>query len=230
MNELLGIGTPEAPGALFAPFEVVLSMALAILLTFVITKTYQATHRGPSYSQGYIHALFLMALCTGIVMMIIGSNIARAFSLVGALSIIRFRTAVKDVRDTAFLFFAIVVGMGSGTGFYLHTIVFTIMTVLFMWGLHRFDYALKEETEQILKVTFKRGSKAPEKVEGFLKGALSEFRLINSLRNFDTDEETHVYVVRNVREDARSAIADGLEGFEDVTRVALYLNDQQVSL
>jgi uncharacterized membrane protein YhiD involved in acid resistance len=210
--------------------DVVLVIALSALLTFVVTKTYQATHRGPSYSQGYIHALFLMTLCTAIVMMIIGSNIARAFSLVGALSIIRFRTAVKDVRDTAYLFFAIVVGMGCGTGFYLHTIVFTITTVFFMWGLHRFDYALKEETEQVLKVTFKRGTAAAEQIEGYLQGALREFRLINSLRNFDSDEDTHVYVIRNVREDDRGALADGLEGFENVTRVALYLNDQQVNL
>jgi uncharacterized membrane protein YhiD involved in acid resistance len=230
VNELFGTFSPEAPGALFHPLDVVLVAALTALMTFIITKTYQATHRGPSYSQGYIHGLFLMAFCTAIVMMIIGSNIARAFSLVGALSIIRFRTAVKDVRDTAYLFFAIVVGMGCGTGFYLHTLVFTVVTVLFMWGLHRFDYALKSETEQILKITFRRGSEAVEAVEELLGRTLREHRLINSLRNFDSEDDTHVYVVRNVRDSDREALLRDLEAVEDVTKVALYINDQQVNL
>ena len=117
MNQIFELLQPADAGINFGPFDIILVALLSAICTFVVCKVYQTTHRGTSYSQSYIHSLFLMALCTGIVMMIIGSNIARAFSLVGALSIIRFRTAVKDVRDTAYLFFAVVIGMGCGTGF-----------------------------------------------------------------------------------------------------------------
>ena len=85
---------------LFGPTDLFLAMTVAALLTFVLGSVYRYTHRGTSYSQSFLVTLFLMAVATSVVMMIIGSNIARAFSLVGALSIIRFRTAVKDSRDT----------------------------------------------------------------------------------------------------------------------------------
>ena len=85
---------------LFSTADVFLAMGISTLLCWVISQIYRMTHRGTSYSQSFIITMFAMAVCTAVVMMIIGSNIARAFSLVGALSIIRFRTAVKDPRDT----------------------------------------------------------------------------------------------------------------------------------
>lgn len=230
MKEIFGFPDPASPDVLFGPFDILVMLLLSALSMFIIAKVYQVTHRGTSYSQSYIHGLFLMSFCTAIVMMIIGSNIARAFSLVGALSIIRFRTAVKDVRDTAFLFFAIVVGMGCGTGFFLHTLVFTALTSLFMWVLFRLDYAVKTDTEEVLKVTFARGTGTAAAIEEYLSSHLREFRLINSLRNFDREDDTHVYVVRNLKGKAREAIPDGLADIEGVSHAALYLNDQQVHL
>lgn len=229
-NELLNFLAPAGSEGLFGPVDILLVAALSVLLTLVIAKVYQVTHRGVSYSQGFIHSLFLMSLCTGVVMMIIGSNIARAFSLVGALSIIRFRTAVKDVRDTAFLFFAIVVGMGCGTEFFLQTTVFTLVVSAVMYGLHASGYALRNETEEVLKIRFRRGSEAPAAIEAYLGQHLKDYRLINSIRNFDSEEDTHVYVVRGVAGRLRTEVIDGLAEIADVTHSALYVNDQQVDL
>jgi len=97
---------------LFGPADLLLAMSVAALLCFVLANIYRQTHRGTSYSQSFIVTLFMMSVATAVVMMIIGSNIARAFSLVGALSIIRFRTAVKDSRDTGYLFSRFVRGGG----------------------------------------------------------------------------------------------------------------------
>ncbi|MEM9598309.1 MAG: DUF4956 domain-containing protein [Acidobacteriota bacterium] len=230
MNQLLEFLNPATGEELFHPLDIVVVVAIVMVCLFVVTRSYQSTHRGVTYTQSFIHALFLMGLCTGIVMMIIGSNIARAFSLVGALSIIRFRTAVKDVRDTAYLFFAVVVGMGAGTGFYLHTVVFTLVASAVMWGLFRFDYAAKSETEEVLKVTFDRGSSAPEAIAEYLDGHFDEARLINSIRHFDSDQDTLVYVVRGPVGSDFDAAAEGLEGVEHVTAAQLYVNDQQVTL
>lgn len=229
-SDLLSFLDPQAGEGLFGPVDVVLVAVLSVLLTLIIAKVYQVTHRGVSYSQGFIHSLFLMSLCTGVVMMIIGSNIARAFSLVGALSIIRFRTAVKDVRDTAFLFFSIVVGMGCGTEFYLQTTVFTLVVSGIMYGLHAVGYAIKQETEEVLKIRFRRGSDAPDAIESYLGGRLDDFRLINSIRNFDSEEDTHVYVVRGVAGKLRTEVTDGLAEIDGVTHAALYVNDQQIDL
>jgi len=86
----------------------VLENLFAALLTgLFIGYVYRKTHRGLSYSQSLVITLVLMCLIVCSVMMVIGSNLARAFALVGALTIVRFRTVVKDTRDTAFIFFAL---------------------------------------------------------------------------------------------------------------------------
>ncbi len=231
MNQFFELLQPADAGINFGPFDIILVALLSAICTFVVCKVYQVTHRGTSYSQSYIHSLFLMALCTGIVMMIIGSNIARAFSLVGALSIIRFRTAVKDVRDAAYLFFAVVIGMGCGTGFFLHTVTFTLVTCLFMWLLYQFDFAVKNETEEILKITFPYGGETGQRIEGVLQQALPKrHRLINSVRNLDDASETHVYVVQTRAGRLDDSLQSDLEAIDGVRHVALYVHDQQVDL
>lgn len=227
MNDLFDLSKSQE---LWGPFDFLLVAAIALACLLIVAWTYQLTHRGTSYAQSYVHALFLMGLCTAIVMMIIGSNIARAFSLVGALSIIRFRTAVKDVRDTAFLFFAIVVGMGAGTGFYWHTVVFTLVAAAVMILLSVFKFAERKVNEEVLKVTVKRDSAARTAVEAFLTKSFDEFRLINNVRLFDDDAETMIYVVRARRGLDPRKVADGLGAIPDVRGSAFYLGDQQVML
>src|SRR6478752_4319478 len=77
---------------------------------------YRRTYRGSSYSITFDRALVTLTVITAIVIMVIGNNLARAFGLVGAMSIIRFRTAVKDAQDLVFIFFSLAVGLASGVG------------------------------------------------------------------------------------------------------------------
>ena len=115
-NTLLEKLFQPSPTEVFGTGDLLMAMLVSSLLCLALANFYRYTHRGTSYSQSFMITLFAMSVCTAVVMMIIGSNIARAFSLVGALSIIRFRTAVKDPRDTGYLFAAMVAGMGCGTG------------------------------------------------------------------------------------------------------------------
>ena len=80
----------------FTVMDVLLAMVLSSLLSAFIGWIYKRTHRGTSYSQSFVITLVMNGMVVALVMMIVGSNIARAFSLVGALSIIRFRNAVKE--------------------------------------------------------------------------------------------------------------------------------------
>jgi uncharacterized membrane protein YhiD involved in acid resistance len=84
--------------------------------------------------------------------MVVGSNIARAFSLVGALSIIRFRNAVKETRDVGFIFFTMAIGMAIGTKFYLLAIIAAIVISLVMLLMTRFNWFAREISSQILRV------------------------------------------------------------------------------
>ncbi len=90
----------------FTPRDVIFTLVLSFTLTLVIGWMYKITHKGTSYTQSYVHTLVMVSMVVAIIMLVIGSNIARAFTLVGALSIIRFRNAVKETRDVGFIFFA----------------------------------------------------------------------------------------------------------------------------
>ena len=86
-------------GYIYTPSEMMLNVSVAFLLGLFISYVYKKTHKGLSYSQSFMLTLVFVTIIVAIVMMIIGNNLARAFALVGALSIIRFRTVVKDTKD-----------------------------------------------------------------------------------------------------------------------------------
>jgi hypothetical protein len=90
--------------------RLVLALALGRLVALVYTWTRQPNERTPSFPA----TLVLLSVLIAMVTEVIGSNIARAFSLVGALSIVRFRTVVRDTEDTAFVIFAVIIGMAAG--------------------------------------------------------------------------------------------------------------------
>jgi len=136
----------------FTISDVLFSTILSFLLTLVIAWVYQITYKGVSYTQSYVHTLIMMSMIVSIIMLIIGSNIARAFSLVGALSIIRFRNAVKDTRDVGYIFFAMAIGMACGTRFYLLAIVATFVISFILWGMTTLNLFAKDVREQLLKV------------------------------------------------------------------------------
>jgi uncharacterized membrane protein YhiD involved in acid resistance len=136
----------------FSITDIVLAILLSFILTSFIGWVYKVTHKGASYTQSYVHTLVLMGMITGIIMLIVGSNIARAFSLVGALSIIRFRNAVKETRDVGFIFFAMSIGMATGTRFYSLAIIATVVIALLILVMNKLDWYKKDITSKILKV------------------------------------------------------------------------------
>ena len=134
---------------------------VAVGLSIVLALTYRYTHKGLSYSQSFTQTIILVSLIVSVVMMTIGSNIASAFALVGALSIIRFRTVVKDTRDTAFVFAALAVGMAAGTAnsnnnHHLLAAIgcaFVVITSLVMYAS---NFGALYKSEFILRFTFEQ--------------------------------------------------------------------------
>lgn len=98
---------------------IALRMSAAAVLAFFIFLSYWLSHDGSIYSKKFNVSLAALTLITTTVMIVIGNNIALSLGMVGALSIVRFRTAIKDSRDTMYIFWAIVVGICCGSGDYL---------------------------------------------------------------------------------------------------------------
>ena len=136
----------------FELWQTVAALLVSFVLCLIIAFFYRLTHRGLSYSVAFVHAMVIMGVTVSIIMLVIGSNIARAFSLVGALSIIRFRNAVKDSRDVAFIFLTMAVGMSVGTGFYATAVVFTIFICGAIYFLQRFNIGAETSREVLVKV------------------------------------------------------------------------------
>lgn len=136
----------------FSVMDITLWILLSFLLTAFLWRVYKKTHRGTSYTQSYVHTLVMMWITVCVIMLIVWSNIARAFSLVWALSIIRFRNAMKETRDIWFMFAAMAIWMAAWTKFYGLAIVFTLSLCLVIFIMNRFDRFKREATSQILKI------------------------------------------------------------------------------
>jgi len=96
--------------------QITTRIAMTVALGIVIFVSYYISHRGTIYSRKFNVSLVVLAVLTGTVMIVIGNNIALSLGMVGALSIVRFRTAIKDSRDTMYLFWSIIVGICCGVG------------------------------------------------------------------------------------------------------------------
>ena len=117
-NPLINYLEIKKISTIYDPNEVIINLILAFFLGLVISAVYKKTHKGLSYSQSFMVTNIFVTVIVCMVIMIIGNNLARAFALVGALSIIRFRTVVKDTKDTAYIFWSLASGMAAGTGSY----------------------------------------------------------------------------------------------------------------
>lgn len=98
---------------------ILLHLLVATVIGFVIYLSYRLSHDGSLYSKKFNVSLLMLTILTTVVMTVIGNNIALSLGMVGALSIVRFRTAIKDSRDTIYLFWTIIVGICCGVGDYL---------------------------------------------------------------------------------------------------------------
>lgn len=121
------------------PIETVLLVLLiAFLVSLIIYLTYKNTYTGVMYNPRFNVSLIMITMITTIVMVVIGSNISVSLGMVGALSIIRFRTAVKDPRDTAFIFWGVVSGLACGTQNYTIVICGSIFICLILFLFKKF--------------------------------------------------------------------------------------------
>ena len=91
--------------------EMITNIGMSAVLGFLIFTSYYITHRGTIYSKKFNASLVILSILTGTVMTVIGNNIALSLGMVGALSIVRFRTAIKDSRDTIYIFWTVIVGI-----------------------------------------------------------------------------------------------------------------------
>lgn len=162
----------------FTLSDVAIVLLLSFGLSVLFASVYRYTHRGTSYSQSYAQTLVLMAMVTALIMLIIGSNVARAFSLVGAMSVIRFRNAVKETRDVGFMFLAMAIGMACGTRFYMLAIFSSVVLSAVLVLMAKLDLFARRVLERLLRIRFPSGVNLEAALEPVFREHLADRRLI----------------------------------------------------
>ena len=132
-----------------------ITLLLAFLVGFFIFQIYKKTYQNVVYTKSFNLSLVMMTVITSLVIMAVTSNIVLSLGMVGALSIVRFRAAVKDPMDIVFMFWAIASGIVIGAGLFLLALVGTILIGLILFI---FNINMKNETPYLLLINFSQES------------------------------------------------------------------------
>ena len=213
-KQSIASGWWSAQFASFTPQDVALVLLFSLIASLIILTVYRRTFKGVIYNPTFGTTLILLTLVTGPVVMAIGSNVALSMGMVGALSIVRFRTAVKEPMDTIFMFWALAAGILVGAGFFLIAILATLFVGLLFILLHAGGNMLKPVDSYLLvlryapsaedavrealkrlpaaKVKSKRSNHNGEELVLELRLSAEQTELLNHLREIPTVSEVNL--------------------------------------
>ncbi len=213
-------------GGYFGPEVILLSLLLAFVLGQFLAWVYYFTHSGLSYSRSYVQSLIIVTVVVAMVMTVIGNNIITAVGLMGALAIVRFRNILKDTRDIAFIFCALVVGMASGSQRYATAIVGTAILSAITVYLYLTGFGTHTPHNGFLRFSF-RGHIGPKHpVTGILKRYCRTYTLISAQDSgFGSAAVEYAYqlMIKNLENNAQ--MVEELQSIEGIENVSLTMQE-----
>lgn len=206
--------------------QILMNISAAAVLGMFIFVSYLISHRGTIYSKKFNASLVILTVLTGTVMTVIGNNIALSLGMVGALSIVRFRTAIKDSRDTVYIFWAIIIGICCGVGDYLVASIGSVITffVIFILG------CIKSDNRILLIVRADRAKQPMIKSQVYkLFSGKAILRVENTTQ--DTVELIYELTQKMVRkaEKGEINITDSIYKLENIEYVNLVMQNDEIS-
>ncbi len=214
----------------FTMIDVVAVFGFSLILALGLGWVYRTTHRGVSYSQSFVHTLVIFSVSVAFVMLIIGSNIARAFTLIGALSIIRFRHAVKEPRDIGFVFVSMVVGMACGTRFYVLALIGAVSMAATILAMQRLNLFSKVIRERILIVRLPGSADYAATLAPVFHAQLDEFNLISMETVGEQDYQEAVYSVVMKPKVQPNTFIESVRQVNGGHKVSLVLGQQEIDV
>lgn len=205
--------------------QALFNLGVAFVVGLLVSLFYRWTYRGTDYSSTFVISLIAMAMITAIVIMVIGNNLARAFGLVGAMSIIRFRTAIKNTQDIVFIFFSLAVGMAAGVGLHTVSVAGTLLVGGILLILFKSNYAVQYKNNFLLQLVV---SEATE--EGAYLPVLGRFcrdhRLVNTRASGDLSRMEISYYVQLKKPAEGKSFIQSLKRLDGVDQVNLYFDEE----
>lgn len=150
---MLGTIISSTTGESFTLTNALIVIVASILLGLTISFVYMKTNKKNGYNSGFTITLVMLPVIISIIILLVGNNVARAFSLAGAFSIIRFRSAPGDPKDISYVFFTLAVGLTCGMGYIGYAVIFTIILCALMFILDIVKFASPKGKSMHLKIT-----------------------------------------------------------------------------
>ena len=165
------------------PSQLVERLVLALLIAFIVGQLnawcYRWTHRGVSYSRTFTQALVLIAIVAALSMSLVASNMLVAVGLLGGLAIIRFRTVVRDARDTAYVFLCLICGMAAGFGFYGTAVIGAVVANLVAIYLHGSGFGAWRAADSLLRFEISASALSSAAFDSLLSRYCRRFSVIS---------------------------------------------------
>ena len=194
--------------------DILLSLGVSLLAGLFVLLVYKNAQKGATPSGSFCLTLLLITSISAMIVLTITSNLALSLGMVGALSIVRFRTAIKDATDTAFLFWAVAAGITAGAGFYL----ITLIGCLFIGAVCIVVVLMLEKyAKSFLLVVRAEDTEATDKVED----ALSLGGLSYKLSAFTQSADYIEGIYEMAYTDKNKAVVAGLRNIPGVKTVSL---------
>lgn len=201
--------------------QIIVALTFTLIISIYIFYCYRIVTRKTFYSKNFNLSLIALALITAAVILTIQSSVVVSLGMVGALSIVRFRTAIKDPMDLVFLFWSISVGIICGAGL---SEVAIIVSLLITFALFIFDNLPVAHAPMILTVNYKSDIDVDEKVLDIIKKHAKHYKVKS--RNV-TKEQINLVCELRIREDI--AVTKELSDLEGVFAAALLSHDGEVT-
>lgn len=166
-------------GASFTLSNVLIVLIASIILGLGIGFVYIITHKKEGYSSSFPITLVMLPVIISIIILLVGNNVARAFSLAGAFSIIRFRSAPGNPKDISYVFFTLAVGLALGMGFVGYAVIFTVILCAVMIILEYAGFGVERGNIMKLKITIPEDLNFDKLFDDLLSENSSNWKLIN---------------------------------------------------
>ena len=214
---------------IYSQFDILMNLTLSIFLGLFISYVYKLTHKGVSYSQSFMLTIVFVTIIVAMVMMVIGNNVARAFALVGALSIIRFRTVVKDTKDTAYIFLALAAGMAAGTSSYFLALSGSLITAAVAYILFITNYGSIYSSEFILRFRMNADNSitSPPYLKIF-EDFTSRANLLNIEPSGDSSSNRMTFDIVMKKDKSPSEMSLELSELEDVSELVIVASEHDI--
>ena len=200
--------------------QIAANILVSGILGFLIFISYMISHRGTIYSKKFNVSLVVLTVLTSMVMTVIGNNIALSLGMVGALSIVRFRTAIKDPMDLVFLFWSISVGIICGARLYVIAVILCVFVTVVLFALDKVPTA---KAPKILVVNASDVD-AEDAILEVVDGLCSYYKVKS--RSLSADQLDMVVELR-VKEEKE--LVNGIHELEAVQNVSLLAHDGEVT-